>query len=57
MSRSIHKTIKQIAKENTKSDLNDPSNPDLVEYSKKIEYKKQEMQKRKSKNLIEDTEQ
>ena len=46
MSRSIHKTIKQIVKYNSKKDLSDPSNPDLVEYVKKCQYKSKEKEKR-----------
>jgi len=48
MSRSIHKTIKQIAKDNSKKDLSDPTNPDLVEYAKKRQYKSEEQAKRHS---------
>jgi len=46
MSRSIHKTIKKIAKENTKAELSDENNPDLQEYAKKIKYKNDQKQKR-----------
>ncbi len=46
MSKSIHKTAKQIIRDNSKADLADPTNPDLVNYAKKIRYKKQSRQKR-----------
>jgi len=51
MSRSIHKTIKQIAQNNTKADLSDPENPDLGEYAKKREHKAETRLKRQRQKI------
>lgn len=42
MSRSIHKTVARVARDNTKADLADPQNPDVAELARKIGYKRTE---------------
>lgn len=48
MNRSIHKTAAQVARENSKRDMNDPDNPDVADLAKKLRYKKAGKKKRRS---------
>ena len=45
MSRSIHQTVKKVAKTNTKASLT-PDNPDLVALAQKTRYKSSKREKR-----------
>ena len=45
MSRSIHQTVKKVAKANTKASLT-PDNPDLVALAQKTRYKSSQRDKR-----------
>lgn len=47
MSRSIHKTVAQVVRDNSREEIADPNNPDVAELARKIEYKKSERRKRR----------
>ena len=46
MSRSIHKTVKQVVRDNSKAEIDEPGNLDLAELAKKSRYKNAEAAKR-----------
>jgi hypothetical protein len=48
LSRSIHKTVAQVTRQNSKRELAAPDNPDIAELAKKIRYKKLVRTKRKT---------
>jgi hypothetical protein len=48
MSRSIHKTVAQVARENTKAEIEDPSCPDIAALAKKRSYKRVKLSERRA---------
>jgi hypothetical protein len=48
LSRSIHKTVAQVARQNSKRELAAPDNPDVADLAQKTRYKKVMRAKRKT---------
>ena len=46
MSRSIHKTVAQLVRGNSREEIAHPDNPDVAALARKIGYKKSERRKR-----------
>ena len=46
MSRSIHKTVAQVIRDNSRQEIAHPDNPDVADLAKKSGYKKSERRKR-----------
>lgn len=46
MSRSIHKTVKQVVRDNSKAEIDEPGNLDIAELAKKGRYKNDEVMRR-----------
>ncbi|MGY1459854.1 MULTISPECIES: hypothetical protein [unclassified Luteimonas] len=46
MSRSIHKTIAQVIRDNSRQEIAHPDNPDVAALAQKVGYKKSERRKR-----------
>jgi len=51
MSRSIHQTVKQLARENSKAQIT-PDHPDLLALVQKKRYKRSEVARRKKSSAI-----
>jgi hypothetical protein len=47
MSRSIHKTIAQVVRDNSRQEIAHPDNPDVAAIAQKTEYKKAKRRKRR----------
>ena len=46
MSRSIHKTVVQVIRDNSRQEIAHPDNSDVAELARKVGYKKYERRKR-----------
>jgi hypothetical protein len=46
MSRSIHKTVAQVARDNSRQEIAHPDNQDVADLARKTGYKKSERRKR-----------